>query len=136
MSRLNIPHFLRSDWWEKFACYIQSVSGGFGKVQFAPFHLQTSMDDVAAILRCFPSNCQPTRVEPLGSVGGLSGAQFWRLVAPRGALGLRRWPIEHPTPDGLEFIHAVLRHAAQRGLQVLPVPIAATDGSTIVRHAG
>ena len=47
-----------------------------------------------------------------GNAGGLSGAQFWRLVAPRGALGLRCWPTEHPSPERLDSSTAVLRHAA------------------------
>jgi len=94
------------------------------------------MDEIPAILRYFPPGCQPTRVEPLGSAGGLSGASFWRIVAPRGALVLRLWPIEHPTPEGLQFIHAVLQHAATRGMNILPVPIATTAGATFVRHDG
>jgi Ser/Thr protein kinase RdoA (MazF antagonist) len=94
------------------------------------------VDYAAEILRRYPPDCRPTAIEPLGSAGGLSGARFWRVVAPRGALALRCWPIEHPTPDGLRFIHAVLRHAADRGLTILPVPIALPNGDTLVRHAG
>jgi homoserine kinase type II len=81
-------------------------------------------------------DCQPTRVESLGSAGGLSGAKFWRIVAPRGALFLRRWPVEHPTPERLVFIHAVLQHAESRGMKILPVPIATTAGMTFVGHDG
>src|SRR3990172_5563125 len=82
--------------------------------------------------RPFPPDCQPTRVEPLNSAGGLSGAKFWRIVAPRGVLILRRWPIEHPTPERLQFIHVVLQYAATHGMKILPVPIAATTGTTFV----
>jgi Ser/Thr protein kinase RdoA (MazF antagonist) len=94
------------------------------------------MAPVSDILQCYPADCRPSRVEPLGSAGGLSGAQFWRVVAPRGTLVLRRWPIEHPTPEKLQFIHAVLRHAADRGMTILPVPIATADGATYVAHDG
>jgi Ser/Thr protein kinase RdoA (MazF antagonist) len=94
------------------------------------------MMEIEPILRCYGRDSQPSHVESLGSAGGLSGAQLWRLVAPRGVLVLRRWPVEHPTPDGLRFIHAVLGHAANRGLNFLPVPIAATDGATFASHAG
>ena len=94
------------------------------------------MTDIHPILRRYGQDCQPTRAEPLGSAGGLSGAQFWRLATPRCTLLLRRWPVEHPTPDRLRFIHAVLRHAADRGIDFLPVPIATADGATLVSHAG
>jgi homoserine kinase type II len=94
------------------------------------------MDEFFRIFRRYPADCQPTRVEPLASAGGLSGAAFWRIAAPRGDLVLRRWPMEHPTPEHLQFVHAVLRHAADHGTKILPVPIATTDGATFVRHDG
>ncbi len=75
---------------------------------------QPIVNEIATIVRRYPADCQPTRVESLGSAGGLSGARFWRIVAPRGVLVLRRWPTEHPTPERLQFIHAVLQHAASR----------------------
>ncbi len=92
--------------------------------------------DIQSILNLYPPNCHPTRIDPLGSAGGMSGAQFWRINAPRGTLILRRWPQEHPTPDRLRFIHAVLHHAAQRDIKILPVPIRATTGESFVYHAG
>jgi Ser/Thr protein kinase RdoA (MazF antagonist) len=95
---------------------------------------------------------QPTHVEPLGSAGGMSGAQFWRVTAvmrgsttvvrgspdpaPPRALILRRWPAEHPSQDRLRFIHAVLRHAAERGCGFLPVPATSQAGQSFVSHAG
>jgi Ser/Thr protein kinase RdoA (MazF antagonist) len=36
----------------------------------------------------------------------------------------------------LRFIHAVLGHAATRGMNILPVPIRATNGATFASHAG
>ena len=94
------------------------------------------MAEFPEILKLYSLDCRSTAVEPLASAGGLSGARFWRLVAPRGTLVLRCWPIEHPSPNGLRFIHAVLRHAAGRGMTILPVPIATVSGATFVRHAG
>jgi Ser/Thr protein kinase RdoA (MazF antagonist) len=91
--------------------------------------------EIHEILQHYPSNCQPTRTEPLGNAGGMSGAQFWRLATPRGELALRRWPPEHPTPERLRFIHAVLAHAAIRGISVLPVPFTTRDGQSFVEHA-
>lgn len=94
------------------------------------------MSEVAEILRSYPPDCQPTQVEPLGNAGGLSGAQFWRLVAPRGALGLRCWPIEHPSSERLGFIHAVLRHAAERGIDFVSLPISTLNGATFIQRDG
>lgn len=94
------------------------------------------MDEIASILAEYPPECRPSVVEFLGNAGGLSGARFWRFVAPRGTLVLRCWPIEHPTPERLQFIHDVLRHATARGITFLPVPLATTHGSTFVSHSG
>jgi Ser/Thr protein kinase RdoA (MazF antagonist) len=47
-------------------------------------------------------------------------------------LALRRWPVEHPTPARLTWIHTVLTHAAARGFDRLPLPIAAADGVSFV----
>src|SRR3954471_11492519 len=92
------------------------------------------MLDVHAVLANYPPDCRPTTIEPLGSVGGMSGAQIWRIHSPRGEFALRRWPIEHPAPDRLRFIHAVLRHAATNGCDFLPVPATTRDGETFIRH--
>ncbi len=94
------------------------------------------MTDVAVVLSNYSPDCQPTSIEPLGSAGGMSGAQFWRIQAPRGEFALRRWPIEHPAPDRLHFIHVVLRHAATNGCDFLPVPVTTRSGETFIRHAG
>lgn len=94
------------------------------------------MYDITPVLDRYPANCRPTQIEPPGNAGGMSGAQFWRIASPRGKLILRRWPPEHPTPDGLRFIHAVLGHAAERGIAFVPVPIRTTTGESFLLHAG
>jgi homoserine kinase type II len=94
------------------------------------------VDEISEILKCYPGECAPAVVEPLGSAGGMSGARFWRLVAPRGTLMLRCWPNEHPTPQRLAFIHSVLRHAAAKGMAILPVPIVTSRGETFVDRDG
>ncbi|HEX3599313.1 MAG TPA: phosphotransferase, partial [Lacipirellulaceae bacterium] len=93
------------------------------------------MSDVLAVLAKYPPDCRFTDIEPLGFAGGMSGAQFWRVAARRDVLVLRRWPIEHPTPDRLTFIHAVLRHAAARGCDFLPVPITTPAGESFITSA-
>jgi homoserine kinase type II len=94
------------------------------------------MNEVQSLLAAYPADCQPTRIEPLGSAGGMSGAQFWRLATPRGLLLFRRWPAEFPPPKRLRFIHAVIRHAAARGCDFLPVPVTTQGGDSFVEHAG
>ena len=93
-------------------------------------------DDLRAVLAMYPADCRPERIESLGGAGGFSGAQFWRLAAPRGRLCLRRWPAEHPDGQRLDFIHSVLRHVGQQGLQQVPVPLATIQGDSFVRHGG
>ena len=94
------------------------------------------MEQVQQVLDRYPAECRSGRIEPLGSAGGMSGAEFWRLVSPLGRLVLRRWPTEHPTPDGLRFIHSVLRHVFDRGLKIVPVPLATAEGATLVEQGG
>lgn len=94
------------------------------------------MIDVEPILEHYAAGRRFVRIEPLGNAGGLSGARFWRITTPEGPLVLRRWPIEHPTPERLRFIHAVLNHAAENGVTFLPLPITTRGGRTFVEHGG
>lgn len=93
------------------------------------------MDEIHQLLTHYPPDCHPARVEPLEHAGGMSGANFWRIAAPRGTLLLRRWPTEHPTPDRLRFIHAVIEHASKT-LDFLPAPIRTQVGQTFLHAAG
>ena len=102
------------------------------------------MTEVDAVLANYSPDLRPVQIEPnvatsveyLGSAGGMSGAQFWRIQAPRGTFALRRWPTEHPSPERLQFLHGVLRHAASRGCKFLPVPATAQTGQSFVSHGG
>ncbi len=96
-----------------------------------PFHV-----DVGEVLRQFPREVHDASPEFLGSAGGYSGAQFWRLTTRIGVFCLRQWPAEHPNPERLDFIHSVLQHASQHGFPALPTPLRATDGGTYVRWKG
>ncbi len=96
----------------------------------------SSTSEIQAIIRKYPAAFHPTRIEPLGAAGGMSGAQFWRIETPQGALMLRRWPTEHPTPERLRFIHSVLFHAAERGVSFLAVPIRTSTGESFVSFDG
>jgi Ser/Thr protein kinase RdoA (MazF antagonist) len=92
--------------------------------------------ELGPILDHLPADCQPVRVETLGSCGGLSGAALWRLAAPRGVLCLRKWPTAHPPPDRLAWIHRVLRTVAPRCSFSLPLPIETKPGGTFVEYSG
>jgi homoserine kinase type II len=74
------------------------------------------------------------RIESLGSAGGFSGATFWRVETPMGPFCLRRWPREHPSLERLQFIHAVLTYAANRGISTIPVPLPTHRKNTFVRY--
>jgi len=92
--------------------------------------------DYATVLSAYPDDCRPRQVDFLGAAGGFSGARFWRLITPRGTLCLRRWPQEHPSPQRLEFIQAVLWHVSQEGFRRLPLPLETRSHAGYVRHAG
>lgn len=79
-------------------------------------------EPLQTVLARYPSDLQPSRVEPLAGAGGFSGARIWWLDTPRGPACLRRWAPEHPTRDRLEFIQAVLWHVDQEGFHLVPVP--------------
>jgi Ser/Thr protein kinase RdoA (MazF antagonist) len=86
------------------------------------------------------------RIEPhQGS--GWSGAAIWKVYLQTGpvhtdpvqtsqVLCLRRWPTEHPSPERLRLIHAVLTHAGRSGIDFLPIPRTAAGGETFVTVAG
>lgn len=76
------------------------------------------------------------RVEVLGSSGGFSGAEFWRVSVGDDQFCLRRWPREHPDRRRLEYIHSVLEHVTRCGLTSVPAPVRTRDGGSFVRLDG
>jgi len=88
------------------------------------------------VLAHYPDDCQPRNLESLGGAGGFSGAVFWRLTTCTGRYCLRRWPKEHPSEEGLRFIHAVLEHVWRQGFRLIPVPRRTRNGYTYVRLGG
>src|SRR5262245_31081207 len=87
-----------------------------------------------SILERYPFDWQSVQAEALGSAGGFSGAQFWRLKTARGNLCLRRWPREHPSAEQLREMHAVLARVWKRGFQRFPPPQSTRDGQTYVEQ--
>lgn len=96
----------------------------------------TAEPDHLRVLREYPPDRQPSRIVPLGSGGGFSGARFWKLDTPSGTLCLRRWPEEHPTTEGLEFIQAVLWHATREGFPLVPLPCETSQHAGYVQCGG
>jgi homoserine kinase type II len=94
------------------------------------------MNDVDDVLRRYPCGVARNAIEPLGAAGGMSGARFWRIVTHRSTFMLRCWPSEHPSPDRLRFIHAVLEYAERRGITFLPVPIKTGTGRSFLVSDG
>ncbi|MCG8433544.1 MAG: phosphotransferase, partial [Gammaproteobacteria bacterium] len=95
--------------------------------------MPTSIQSVLYQFALDLSNCS---VQALGSAGGFSGAQFWRIGTREGDLALRCWPREHPPIEQLRYIHDVLQHAKRRGIDFVPVPLSIPSGETFVRHNG
>lgn len=98
-------------------------------------------DSIAELLGEFAWLGCPRQIERLGSAGGFSGARLWRLKFDLPASGvsefcLRCWPEEHPGPEQLRFIHAVLRHVVQQGFSLVSVPVQTSHGASFVEHRG
>lgn len=92
--------------------------------------------EIERMVRLWPDDCRPSAAEPLQPATSFSGAALWRLTTPRGPLCLRRWPAEHPSPDRLQFIQAVLWHVDQEGFSHVPLPLETQHHHGFVRHAG
>lgn len=88
------------------------------------------------VLAAYPAEYQPRQLHYLGWAGGFSGARFWKVKCSAGQFCLRRWPAEHPTDGQLALIHAILKWAAQRGCDFVPVPRVTRQGHTVVVCGG
>jgi Ser/Thr protein kinase RdoA (MazF antagonist) len=87
------------------------------------------------LLARYPREAQPaSAIEPLGALGGLSGAELWRFRSPRGLLVLRAWPPHGPGRDHIAQVHLWLAQTASLGF--VPAPLADRAGRTIVEYDG
>ncbi len=94
-----------------------------------------SEQELAPILARYPAIGPVKESRPLGGAGGFSGARFWQLETSLGLFCLRRWPVEYPQADDLEFIHRVLQHVARGGFTLAAVPVENSAGGTCIAHA-
>jgi homoserine kinase type II len=92
--------------------------------------------ELSAVLAEYSIASKIARVEPLVGHGGLSGARLWRVETRDAAFALRQWPVEHPSAERLRCIHAVLAHARDRGMAILPVPLQTRQGESFVGRQG
>ncbi|MEX2138123.1 MAG: phosphotransferase [Pirellulales bacterium] len=92
--------------------------------------------EIENVLAAYPADCRPGIVETLGGAGGFSGAQLWRLTAPRETLCLRQFPPEHPDPTRLTWIQSVVAYVAKLGFRLLPLAIATRSGEGFCEYGG
>jgi homoserine kinase type II len=97
--------------------------------------MKSDRDPAGAVLACWPV-AGVTRREALGSAGGFSGANLWRIATPEAIYCLRRWPPSHPTRPHLDWMHAVLRQVVAGGCSFVPAPLVSRDRGTWVEADG
>jgi len=91
--------------------------------------------ELALLLQAYPAIAPVQSITP-HRTGGFSGARLWQVSTARGDFALRRWPAEHPSPERLEWIHALLRHVAREGLTIVPVPVENIHRKTYLQTHG
>ncbi|QDU38170.1 Spore coat protein I [Maioricimonas rarisocia] len=91
------------------------------------------MDCPLPIARSFLASHTDVHIEPWLQTG-FSGAAIWQVQTAEGTYCLRRWPEEGLPPVRIRTLHHFLRDLANRGIDVVPVPVVAEDGSTLLWH--
>ncbi|WP_425616015.1 phosphotransferase enzyme family protein [Anatilimnocola sp. NA78] len=100
--------------------------------------MSTTMNDseAHAALNIFRGDSAKFQLHQL-SQQGFSGSSVWKAIAADcEPLCLKRWPVSHPPPTRLPFIHQVLRHAREMNLKFIPEPHRTPQGQTTVELAG
>ncbi len=75
-------------------------------------------------------------IDFLGSAGGYSGAQLWRVsLSDQAPFLLRRWPaIESANEKRLRWIHRQLATGQRQGCEFLPVPLFTANQESLVEY--
>ena len=77
------------------------------------------------------SNSQ--EIEALGSAGGFSGAEFWKITIGPTEYCLRRWPHSKPTRSQADVIYSTLEYVRQHSDLPLAFPIQTVHGEPMCR---
>jgi Ser/Thr protein kinase RdoA (MazF antagonist) len=83
----------------------------------------------------FPAVADAGRATPV-ETSGFSGAAIFRVETDMGPLCLRRWPPGTMPASRLAGIHRFVADVFQSGLTVIPVPVVARGGLTVVEDRG
>ncbi|MEX1224127.1 MAG: phosphotransferase, partial [Pirellulales bacterium] len=88
-----------------------------------------SLDLAQLIQAHYSVGCRPEDVSCWQSGQAFSGARIWKVGSRQGRFALRRWPGEFRDRARLSWVQAVLRHAQQRGVTYLAVPLDTREGA-------
>lgn len=88
------------------------------------------------VLSLYSAAYAPASWNDLGDSAGFSGAVIVRLETSLGPLCLRGWPVRSLPRERILGLHRLLSHVFQRGLHVVPVPVPAQHGETLVNCNG
>ncbi len=91
--------------------------------------------DPRSALECFLPGA-PARITGLGSRGGFSGAEIYRVEIDSDLLCLKAWPERDIDADRLERMHALISQARRAGLSFVPDVRNQVDGSTTAFAGG
>ena len=72
-------------------------------------------------------------IESLGSAGGFSGAEFWKVTVGVTEYCLRRWPNSKPTRSQVDVIYPTLEHVKRYSDLPLAFPIQTLRGESMCR---
>ena len=89
-------------------------------------------ESIERVLRHYPDHFRDFQVVSGNIAAGFSGAGIVRLRCGGRDYCLRRWPDVMPEPGRLAVLHRLLRHIFHAGVTEVPVPVAASAGSSLV----
>ena len=79
------------------------------------------------------ANSNSQGIEALGSAGGFSGAEFWKITVGQSEYCLRRWPHSKPTRSQADVIYSTLEYVRQHSDLPLAFPIQTVHGEPMCR---
>jgi Phosphotransferase enzyme family len=91
---------------------------------------------IELVTRRYSERFRPNRCELPPTGLGFSGAIVRRIETGSGLFCLRGWPPETTHIDRVLGLHRWLGHLCERGVQTVAVPVAASDGRTLVIEEG